>query len=76
MDFKGARAAIKQGRYEIGHTINSSWHVDDVKSVRPKLSKPKCRAVLENVEDNHDANYGINWDTLRIVADELYPEGK
>jgi hypothetical protein len=73
---KEIRAAIKLGRAEIENTINSTWMIEDVKSIRPRLSKAKCRAVLESAEDNHDAEIGINWDVLRCHADELYPERK
>jgi hypothetical protein len=30
--------------------------------------------VLIKVAHNFDANYGVNWDTLKITADDLYPK--
>ena len=55
-------------------TITVSWHIDDVKEVRPELTDEQARDVLGRVEKCHDANIGINWDVLRAVADDLFPE--
>jgi hypothetical protein len=30
--------------------------------------------VLQEVDDHHDAEWGINWTTLETVADDLFPE--
>ena len=54
-------------------TIEISWHIDDVMEVRKGLSRPQRRKVLEAVKRNHDATIGVNWDTLEITADTLYP---
>lgn len=56
-------------------SINIVWITEDVLSVRPDLTKAQARKVLQAVPDRHDANYGITWDTLHMVADELYPRG-
>jgi tRNA C32,U32 (ribose-2'-O)-methylase TrmJ len=71
---KEVRAAISLGRAELRNTIYMTWHVDDVKSVRPKLTRAQCRAVLELAERTHDCNYGITWDHLEYAADDLFPK--
>ncbi len=54
-------------------TIEVSWHIDDVLEVRKGLSREQRRKVLEAVERNHDANFGIDWYVIETTADELYP---
>jgi hypothetical protein len=62
-------AQDKDGKFYLA----DDWHIEDVQSVRPDLNDDQAADVLEAVADNHDANYGINWDVLRYWADELYP---
>jgi hypothetical protein len=50
------------------------WHIDDVRNVRPDLDDTQCREVLRYCEDRHDAEIGINWDVIRTVAEECFPE--
>lgn len=57
-----------------GTQIASVWGIDDVYSVAQEreygdVTEEQAKEVLRQVERNHDANYGINWDTL---ADTLY----
>jgi hypothetical protein len=54
-------------------TIEISWHIDDVKAVRPHLTDAQAREVLEHAKDKHDADIGISWDVLGIHADDLFP---
>jgi len=54
-------------------TIEISWHIDDVKEVRPDLSDAQAREVLEHAKDQHDASVGVNWDVLTFHADDLFP---
>jgi hypothetical protein len=54
-------------------TIEISWHVDDVKEVRPDLTNDQAREVLAQAKHRHDASIGINWDVLAIHADDLFP---
>ena len=49
------------------------WGIDDVKGIRPDLDDEQALAVLGDVDSQHDANMGICWDTLEIIADLLYP---
>ena len=54
--------------------ISIKWHIDDVLSVRPNLTKLQASKVLERLKRNHDANIGINWEVIEIVSDILFPE--
>jgi len=47
------------------------WSIDDVKEVADHLSDDECRQVLEQVERNHDANIGINWEVIEFHADQV-----
>ena len=50
------------------------WHTDDVLEMRPDLSEEQCKEVLLQCRRRHDAGIGINWDIIRIHADDLFPE--
>ena len=50
------------------------WHIEDVQSIRPDLSDEQASLVLQRLKNNHDANVGINWETIEIIADILFPE--
>lgn len=60
------------------NTIALHWTVDDVISTCAQrdliITKEQARKVLGEVLRNHDANYGVSWDTLDIVADMLFPQ--
>ncbi|MFO0943701.1 MAG: hypothetical protein U0930_23440 [Pirellulales bacterium] len=51
------------------------WSVEDVKQIRPDLSERQAMEVLLLNKRSHDANFGINWDTLSYAAELLYGEG-
>ncbi len=53
--------------------IATIWSVEDVQDVRSDLTDDQAWQVLERVGDKHDAEYGISWTTLEIVADDLFP---
>ena len=50
------------------------WSMDDVIQERPHLTHEQAMDVLEEVSDSHDAEYGVNWCTLRDTADSMFPE--
>jgi hypothetical protein len=50
------------------------WSITDVKEVRPDLTDEQAMDVLLRVESKHDANIGVNWDTLAYWANYLYPK--
>lgn len=55
-----------------GDDIALFWSIDDVLSLgednegnqTTKISDQEARATLAKVKNNHDANIGVNWDTL------------
>ena len=61
-------ATINYERKELVDT----WCVDDVQTVRADLNDEQSFQVLCRVAHNFDAEYGVNWDTLKITADDLY----
>ena len=54
-------------------SITITWHIDDVKEIRPDLTDDQCRKVLQASKRHHNAEIGINWITLQVVADENFP---
>jgi hypothetical protein len=52
----------------IGHL----WGVEDVQEVRPDLNDDQAWQVLQTIERRLDSQYGMNWDTIEIIADELF----
>ena len=61
-------------RYNPTKHIIIIWSIDDVLSIRPNLTEEQAMDVLMLAKRRHDANEGINWDTLTCWADEVYPE--
>jgi len=55
-------------------SISIVWSTEDVQEVRPDLNEDQAYEVLIMAKKEHDANYGICWDTLQSWADYLYPE--
>jgi hypothetical protein len=53
--------------------IGVVWSIVDVQQVRPHLTDDQAWEVLQEVERKHDAECGITWTTLEIVADGLFP---
>lgn len=49
--------------------IYSEWWTDDVKSVAHDLTNSEAKKVLSLCKSEHDANIGINWDTIKVWAD-------
>jgi hypothetical protein len=60
------------GTYDASQQIAILWSVNDVHSVRPDLDTEQCLAVLASVKHNHDAEQGVNWTVLGLIADQLY----
>ena len=56
--------------------ITIKWHVDDVLSVRPDLTKDQAREVLYELDHSHDASLGINWEVIEIVAENMFEPPK
>lgn len=49
------------------------WNIEDVQSIRPDLTHKQASIVLQQLKEVHDASIGINWDTIEVVADNLFP---
>ena len=47
--------------------INISWHIEDVWSIDDSLTNVEARKVLQLIKDKHDANIGVNWETIGAV---------
>ena len=58
------------------HKIAVVWCTEDVRGLRPDLSAEQAWEVLLQVENIHDAELGISWTTLEIVADDLFPKAE
>ena len=75
--FKAAAQAVNElDQYELvdkRYAMAIVWQIDDVLSIRPDLTEEQAGEVLGRVEDCHDASIGVSWDTLEIVADEMFP---
>src|SRR5262249_34916756 len=48
------------------------WGTEDVQEVRPDLDDDQAWQVLQTIERRIDSQYGLSWDTIEIVADELF----
>lgn len=57
----------------ITEEITIVWHIEDVQSIRSDLTDKQASKVLIYAQKNHDATVGINWDSLEVIADDLYP---
>jgi len=54
------------------HQIAVVWSIEDVLQERPDLSTDQAWEVLQSVKQDHDANYGITWQTLEWAAKDLF----
>ena len=66
-----------------GDAIASLWWVDDVYSltddedyeigdgIPSDITLEQARDTLRRAELNHDAEYGINWDNLRMMLEDV-----
>ena len=60
---------------ENGVTIlRSDWHVEDVRAQCPWLDEYQAMQVMDAIADNHDANYGINWEIIEYTTVEIFPK--
>jgi hypothetical protein len=49
--------------------ITISWHFTDVQEVDDTLTNDEARQVLQLIKDHHDANIGVNWETIDAWID-------
>ena len=60
----------------LGHyddEIAITWHIDDVRAMRPDLSRRQARTVLKAVERDYQPEIGVNRRIVLIAAHRLYP---
>lgn len=64
------------------NSIVFEWSVGDVKqqlknrNKKEKLIIQDCREVLDLCLKNHDAQYGMSWDTMNIYIDQVLESKK
>ncbi|MEH3828023.1 hypothetical protein [Enterobacter roggenkampii] len=49
----------------------SVWYEDDVRNVDDSVTTEEARAALRHAARHHDADQGINWDSLKTVLDVI-----
>jgi hypothetical protein len=49
--------------------ISISWHFTDIQERDDSLTNDEARQVLQLIKDGHDANIGINWQTIDAWID-------
>lgn len=59
--------------FALSNQIAVVWNIEDVREVRSDLDDASAWTVLQSLIRDHDACFGINWDVIRCVADELFP---
>ncbi len=52
--------------------IAAIWSIEDVQELRPDLTADQAWEVLQEVDRQHNADAGINWQTLEDAADGLF----
>jgi len=55
-------------------SISITWHINDVRSMCPILTKDEAGEVLEYLEHRHDAGIGINWDVIGMAIESVCEE--
>ena len=49
--------------------ITISWHFTDVQEVDETLTNDEARQILQLIKRKHDANIGVNWETIDAWID-------
>ena len=77
------RAIATMDAFANGDSIASVWTTDDVQALDSdmegdsrglNITDAEAKAVLAQVADNFDAEYGINWDTLNDALNDVLAE--
>ena len=50
------------------------WSIDDVMEECKWLTKEQAYDVLHHLDSKHDANIGVNWETIHYWGEYLYPQ--
>ncbi len=54
---------------QLSDEISINWHFTDIQEVDDSLTNDEARQVLQLIKKNHDANIGINWETIQAWID-------
>ena len=54
---------------QLADEISITWHFTDVQEIDDSLTNDEARQVLQLIKKNHDANIGINWETIEAWID-------
>lgn len=53
----------------------SWWHIEDIQdNASESITDDEARLVLQMMEHNHDANVGLNWDSINVWTDMVINE--
>jgi len=57
-------------------TIEIKWSTEDIlaqaENLDIELTEDQADEILESLEDNHDANIGINWDVISFYIGDYF----
>lgn len=60
--------------------IRVLWHKDDILKVAEEndvtLTDDEINMIIEDIEESHDANYGLDWDTINDVMNDVVSNRK
>jgi hypothetical protein len=78
---KGKNFAQYIHHYADAEVIDVIWLEDDVRHIAAEqfgvdITQEEIEQVCSFLGDNHDAEIGINWDSIFFAIDYLYPEFK
>jgi hypothetical protein len=55
--------------------IRVLWHKDDILRVAEEnditLTDDEIHFIMSDIEENHDANYGLDWDVISMKIDDV-----
>ncbi len=74
------RTQARVAEFQRGDVIADVWSIEDVQGMidedggEAPVTVEEAREVLESALDNHDANYGLTWDGLKDILDEIRSE--
>ena len=66
--------------YNEENSIAIIWSIEDVRQVlknfdtKLNLSDKECMEILKRVEDKQDCNFGITWEDISCVIENMYWE--
>ena len=62
-----------QTGFDPDREIAITWHINDVKNIRPDLTDEQAMCVLREVKKRHNAYVGVTWTTLQVAAEDSFP---